>query len=64
MPHVLEWYGSYCSSLAEKCEKLSTSKLLRLLAIDLIIEADKHRRRLALGKLRSEKRPGMQARGL
>ena len=55
MPHVLEWYGSYCSSLAENCEKLSTSKVLRLLAIDLIIEADKHRRRLALENCAAKK---------
>ena len=57
IPHLLEWYGCYCSCVAETCQNLSASKLLRLLAVDLIIEADKYRRCSAMEVPRAKTSP-------
>jgi hypothetical protein len=43
-PHLLEWYASYCVTLAENCERPRTQRLMRLLAADLAIEAHRRRR--------------------
>jgi hypothetical protein len=43
IPHLLEWYASYCITIAEDCTSSRANKLLRLLAVDLALEAQKHR---------------------
>jgi hypothetical protein len=43
MPHLLAWYAAYCVTIAETCTHAGTNRLLRLLAVDLIIEARKYR---------------------
>jgi hypothetical protein len=45
MPHLLEWYAAYCVAIAETCTHAGTNRLLRLLAVDLAIEAHKYRDR-------------------
>jgi hypothetical protein len=44
LPVLLEWYASYCFSLAEKCEQRRAARLLRLLSVDLVASADRRRR--------------------
>lgn len=45
IPHLLEWHASYCVTLAESSTHARTKRLLRLLAVDLAVEAQKHRNR-------------------
>jgi hypothetical protein len=43
IPHLLEWQASYCATLAETSKRRRTRVLLRLLAVDLAIEAERSR---------------------
>jgi hypothetical protein len=44
IPHLLEWHASYCVILAESTKHPRAQMLLRLLAVDLTIEAERSRR--------------------
>jgi hypothetical protein len=44
LPHLLEWYASYCINLAEKCEQPRTARRLRILSVDLALAAERFRR--------------------
>jgi hypothetical protein len=48
IPHLLEWHASYCATLAESSKRRRTQLVLRLLAVDLTIQAEKSRWRHAL----------------
>ena len=43
VPHLLEWYASYCITVSESCTDPRTRKLLRLLSGDLALESLKLR---------------------
>jgi len=43
-PHLLEWHSSHCISLADSCTQPHVKKILRLLAVDLTLEAQLLRR--------------------
>ncbi|MEA2982401.1 MAG: hypothetical protein QOF91_1057 [Alphaproteobacteria bacterium] len=43
MPHLLEWYASYCVTISESCTDARAKRLLRLLSVDLAVEAQKFR---------------------
>ena len=43
VPHLLEWYASYCITLSESCTDTRTKRLLRLLSSDLALESLKLR---------------------
>jgi hypothetical protein len=42
---LLESYATRCAMLARECKDSRTQRLLKLLAVDLLIEADRQRKR-------------------
>src|SRR3954452_5909623 len=43
VPHLLEWYASYCMTVSDSCTDTRTKRLLWLLARDLALECQKVR---------------------
>jgi hypothetical protein len=47
-PHLLEWHSSHCVALADLCATPHVKKILRLLAVDLALEAQALRREMRM----------------
>jgi hypothetical protein len=64
--HLLEWYASYCVTIAEGCGHPRAAKLLRALSVDMAIEAALRRsvlRRLEMRKATQAVRLGRKQEG-
>ena len=59
MPHLLEWHACHCAAQVKICKQPHAARLLRVLSVDLALEAEKYRRMVRqttqIGGARSER---------